>query len=78
MKLLGYVMLACIVQAALKVAVTVLIMVLAIALIVSLILRPAEALGFVLLVIAANHPWPFAAVVLILAIMRLVFGRAED
>jgi len=78
MKLLGYVMLACIVLAALKVAVTVLIMVLAIALIVSLILRPAEALGFVLLVIAANHPWPFAAVVLILAIMRLVFGRAED
>jgi len=78
MKLLGYLMLACIVLAALKVAVTVLIMVLAIAVIVSLIRRPAEALGFVLLVIAANHPWLFAAVVLILAIMRLLFGRVED
>jgi len=78
MKLLGYVILACIVLAALKVAVTVLVMVFAIALVVSLIRRPPEALGFVLLVIAANHPWPFAAVVLILAILRLLFGRVED
>lgn len=78
MKLLGYVILACIVLAALKVAVTVLVMVFSIALVVSLIRRPAEALGFVLLVIAANHPWPFAAVVLILAILRLLFGRVED
>lgn len=78
MKLLGYIMLASIVLAALKVAVTVLIIVLAILILMALIRRPAEALGFVLLVIAANHPWPFAAVVLILAILRLLVGRVED
>lgn len=78
MKLLGYMMLACIVLAALKVAVTVLIMVSAVSMLIALIRRPAEALGFVLLVIAANHPWLFAAVVLILVILRLLFGRVED
>ncbi len=77
MKSLGYMMLACIVLAALKVAVTVLIMVFAIALVVSLIRRPGEALGFVLLVIAANHPWPFVAVVVLLALARL-YGVSSE
>lgn len=77
MKLIGYMMLACIVLAALKVAVTVLIMVFAIALIVALIRRPAEALGFVLLVIAANHLWLFAASVLILALGRWLASANE-
>lgn len=77
MKLVGYMLLACIVLAALKVAVVVLAIVLAITFVVSLIRRPGEALGFVLLVIAANNPWPFAALVVCAMVARMFMPSGD-
>lgn len=77
MRLLGYVLLASIAFAALKVAVAVMLVVLAIGFCIALIRRPGEVLGFALLVVAANHPWPFCIALLIILIARLLFGSGD-
>ena len=77
MRLFGCLLLASVALAALKVAVAVMLVVLAIGFCIALIRRPGEVLGFALLVIAANHPWPFAIAILIILIARLLVGSGD-
>lgn len=75
MRLLGYLLLASVAFAALKVAVAVMLVVLAIGFCIALIRRPGEVLGFALLVVAANHPWPFVAALSSLVVIRIAIGE---
>jgi ABC-type glycerol-3-phosphate transport system permease component len=72
MRLIGYLVLACVALAVLKVAVTALVIAALIAFAIAFIRRPGEALGFLVLVYAVNYPWAFAAVAMTALITRLL------